>query len=78
MNFPVNWGHAMLLKGKYPKAPLHILEAMDTHVLELNTLGQAAPYQLRRYLGQNHLSTMGDRPETGTMVYNCTVIVMLP
>ena len=28
MNFPVNWGHAMLLKGKYPKAPLPILEAI--------------------------------------------------
>jgi len=28
MNFPTNWGHAMSLKAKYPKAPLHILEAI--------------------------------------------------
>ena len=40
MNFPVNWGHAMLLKGKYPKAPLHILEAIADYAANRTVHGQ--------------------------------------
>ena len=39
MNFPVNFGHAMLMKARYPKAPLPILEAIADHAVNRTAHG---------------------------------------
>ena len=39
MNFPVNFGHAMLTKGKYPKAPLPILDAIADYAVNRTAHG---------------------------------------